>query len=504
MKLFKWATPLITWKEPWMFAARTRGRRGWRRRAALVLLIYTGMMLGFYADKNWGGLGPKFSTADAVLMSAFIGVFLTSLLDAPGLNRQITITDESINAVGNVGQDISRSIWALRDVLWVRLIRPEELGRSFGAMELLTRRVRARVGVPASMSMARIADVLHSLEIRVTLAGWEPRDPGAGRGSDIGAEAPAPAAMPTASARVERLGEGEAGRILSPFHSDIALAMHLGPLMATVIPGLVLGGYMIYRVKILLAPATVADFTAGFGGMGLFFGGFWFTNRFGNFLPACYLRAVARSVIELRPAALFDPRESEAVCVNVIPRANWGKPMARTATDMGFLKVDPLSRCLLFEGDRERWRIPAASLISAGVESYRPAGHVEGEPGCEVEFVTVIRANVGGQVWENSVSKFHVELRPETNRLREANAFAIRDSIGELRPTAPIFPRSRRSDAVDRIHPGSRMNHVKLKRCPNRISNRGFGRINGNGLASMTIIGDSSRKDLKCTGESLN
>ena len=210
--------------------------------------------------------------------------------------------------------------------------------------------------------------------------------------------------------------------------------------MATAIPGLLLCGYSIYRLKFLRAPATVADITAGFGGLGLFFGGFWFTNRFGNFLPAHYLRAVARAVIELRPGALLDPREPEAVCVDVIPRANWGKPMIRTATDMGLLKVDPLLRCLLFEGDRERWRIPAASLISAGVESYRSASHVEGQQGGEVYFVAVIRANVGGQVWENSVSKFHVELRPKTNRLREANAIAIRDSIVELRPTVPVFP----------------------------------------------------------------
>jgi hypothetical protein len=240
--------------------------------------------------------------------------------------------------------------------------------------------------------------------------------------------------MPTTSAKVERLGEVEAGRILSPFHLRLALAMYLGPLLATVIPGLVLLVYTIYRVKVLRAHASLADATTGFGGLVLFLGGLWFTLRFGNFLPAHYLRAVARSVIELRPGALFNPRDAEAVCVDVIPRANWGKPMVRTASDMGLLKVDTLSRSLLFEGDQERWRIPAASLISAEVESYRPASHVEGQQGGEIYYLTVIRANVGGQVWEGAVSKFHTELRPKTNRLREANAIAIRDSIRELRP----------------------------------------------------------------------
>ncbi len=434
MKLFKTVKPLLTWKEPSFFAARTRDRRGWLRRGVLALIIFAAMMLGFSADKN-RGRRANFSWAGGVLVSALIGVFLTSLLDAPDLNREITISEDSISSFGNAGTAISMSTWALHDVLWVRLIPPEEFGRTFGAMEFLTRRVRVRLGVPASMSMPRIAEVLHAQGINVTLSVWKPGEAGAGPKSDREADAPTPAAMPTASARVERLGEGDDGRILRPFHFRLALAMYLGPLVATVIPGLALMGYMIYRLKIAREPATLADAAAGLAGLFLFFGGFWFTQRFGNFLPAHYLRAVARSIIELRPEALFDPRDPEAVCVEVIPRANWSKPMIRTATDMGLLKVDSLARCLLFEGDHERWRIPAASLISAEVESFRPASHVEGREGGEIYFVAAIRANVGGQVWENAVSKFHVELRPKTNRLREANAIAIRDSIRELSPT---------------------------------------------------------------------
>jgi hypothetical protein len=442
MKLLNASKPLLTWKEPTLFAARTRGRRGWRLRGALALSIFAVMMLGFYADKK-GGRRANVSWAGGVLVSALVGVFFAAMLDATELNREITITDNDISSFGNAGVHISMSSWPLRDVLWVRLIPPEEFGRSFGAMEFATRRARVQVGVPASMSMTRIAEVLHAQGINVALTGWEPGGPGAGQKPDREADAPAQSVMPAASARVERLGEGEAGRILRPFHFRLALAMYLGPLLATVIPGVVLLVWTIYRLKIARAPAAAADAAVGLGGLGLFFGGFWFTQRFGNFLPAHYLRAVARSVIEPRPEALFDPRDPEAVCVEVVPRANWGKPMLRPATDMGMLKVDPLSRCLLFEGDQERWRIPAASLISAEVESFRPSTYVEGQQGGEIYFVTVIRANVRGQVWEAPVSKYHVELRPKTNRLREANALAIRDSIRELRPAGLGATRNR-------------------------------------------------------------
>ena len=442
MTLFKRTTTLLTWQEPPLFAARMRDRRGWILRGLLALVIFAAMMAGFYADKHWGGRGPKFSTPGAVLLSAFIGVFLTSILDAPDLNREITISDDNINAFSNIGTHMSMSTWALRDVLWVRLIPPEEFGRSFGAMEFQTRRQWVRIGVPASLSMRRIAEVLHSQGIRVTLAGWQPSQAepttAAGDGNATTAPAPAampaPTAMPVVSARVEPLDEGEAGQILTPFRLGLGLTMALGPLVVAVIVGLGLCGYTIYRVKIVGGPATMTVAAAGLGGMGLIFAAVWLTSRFGNLVPALYLRAAARSVISMRPRAVLDPRDPEAIYVDVIPRANWGKAMIRNATDTGLLAVDEFSRCVLFEGDQQRWKIPAASLISAEVESYRPAGHVEGRDG-ENFYVTVIRARVGGDVWEAPVSKCHVELRPKNNRLRETNALALRDRIRALMPT---------------------------------------------------------------------
>src|SRR3954453_2014806 len=98
MKLFKTARTLLTWQEPPLFAARTRDRRGWVLRGALALFICAVMLFGFYADRNWGGRGPKFSIAGGIAFAAFIGVFLTAILDAPDLNRQVTITDDSISS----------------------------------------------------------------------------------------------------------------------------------------------------------------------------------------------------------------------------------------------------------------------------------------------------------------------------------------------------------------------------------------------------------------------
>jgi hypothetical protein len=436
MALLRRARVLLTWKEPWLFAARTRDRRGWFARGALAAIIFAVMLAANNADRIRGRGGPRLGTPGAILFSAFIGLFLTAMLDAPDLNREITISDDNINAVGVAGTHVSMSSWPLHDVLWVRLLPPQELGRSYGAMEFFTRRYRVRLGVPASSSMGRIAEVLHGQGIRVVLPGWQPVESGTEHEASAGtaAAAAAPSAMPFATARIERLGEGEAGQILTPGRLRLSVFMALGPLVVLLAVGLGACGYVVYRAKFLNAAVSAADGVAAIGGMGLIMFAFWFTNRLGNLVPMRWLRAVARSAIEMRLNAVLDPRDPEAEFVEVIPRTNWGKSMTRQSIDTGLLKVDELSRMVLFEGDQERWRIPGLSLMSAEVESYRPASYVEGQQGGEVYFVTVIRANVRGEVWEAPVSKNHVELRPKTNRLREANALALRDRIRAIMP----------------------------------------------------------------------
>jgi hypothetical protein len=138
--------------------------------------------------------------------------------------------------------------------------------------------------------------------------------------------------------------------------------------------------------------------------------------------------------IECRPDALFDPRGDQVVYIDVIPRENWGKVMIKDFRDVGLLKIDEVLRCLCFEGDLERWRIPADSLVSADVASYRAGGQPEGQENPEIMYTTIIKARVGEMIWEAAIRKCHVEFKPRNNRLRESNAIAIRDQIRALRP----------------------------------------------------------------------
>jgi hypothetical protein len=435
MKLF--SRPLLSWNEPVLFAARIRDRRGWLMRGLLALAFFAVMMFAFFAEQRWGR-GLNVSPAVAVLMSAAIGLSFTSMLDTPGLNKEVTIDAERISTFGNAGTVHSHASWRLRDIVRVRLYTPEEFGRSFGAMELIRRRRSVWLGVPAKMPARRIAEVLAQQGVEVLLPGWEPElvEPRPTIPTLVG--------TPTASARVERLDERQAGQIRTPTRQNFAMALEIIPLLIPLLAVVGLIGSVIYRFVAARGPLSGLDLPVGLGGVVLSIGGLWFAGRFGSVVPARFLRGAARSVVELRPEALFNPADPDADFVSVVPRANWGKLMLNQATDLGFLKVDQASRCLLFEGDHERWRIPAQSLVSVAVESYVPLGKPQGpprenEPDQERYYLTVIKARVGDEEWEAPVSKAAVEWRPRNNRLREANAVALRDRIRDLLPSGWVI-----------------------------------------------------------------
>lgn len=75
---------------------------------------------------------------------------------------------------------------------------------------------------------------------------------------------------------------------------------------------------------------------------------------------------------------------------------NWAKMMLEDASDMGLLVIDRSKRELRFEGDKERWRIPGAAIVSCQIEEYV---HRQGNANVKIYFVTV-RANHRNGFWE--------------------------------------------------------------------------------------------------------
>jgi hypothetical protein len=69
-----------------------------------------------------------------------------------------------------------------------------------------------------------------------------------------------------------------------------------------------------------------------------------------------------------RPKRLVNPDDPRALFVELVPKANWGRVMPYTANDAGLLLLDEAKREVLFEGDRERFRIPADAITYCVLE----------------------------------------------------------------------------------------------------------------------------------------
>jgi hypothetical protein len=105
--------------------------------------------------------------------------------------------------------------------------------------------------------------------------------------------------------------------------------------------------------------------------------------------------------------------------------------MLESAADVGFLKVDEARSCLLYEGDVERWRIPAKSVLSCEVEEFVVG---EGGHGAQSFYVAVLRADVSGQVWEAPFTRRHIDWGRRGAKQRAAETHALRELVCKVLP----------------------------------------------------------------------
>ena len=80
-----------------------------------------------------------------------------------------------------------------------------------------------------------------------------------------------------------------------------------------------------------------------------------------------------------------------------MPKLNWGKLGWENAREVGFLRVDRARREILLEGDKERWRIPAAAITHCDVEFFVEG---QGSHAATKIFYVVLRARHPDEFWE--------------------------------------------------------------------------------------------------------
>jgi len=109
-------------------------------------------------------------------------------------------------------------------------------------------------------------------------------------------------------------------------------------------------------------------------GVFLFFATCFYECFFIGFYPArCSLRWL-RERIDRRPDAIVKSDDPDAFFVQLIPRKYWKDTIDENASDVGLLVLDRLRGELRYEGDIERWTVPAESIRSFDLHSFKAPG----------------------------------------------------------------------------------------------------------------------------------
>lgn len=131
-------------------------------------------------------------------------------------------------------------------------------------------------------------------------------------------------------------------------------------------------------------------------------GGAWFCVSLAiafidsSFLGNRYVRNALRRELERRTSPMVDLNDPDALFVECVPKMNWGKLMLDNASDLGLMVVDQQKREIRFEGDKERWRIPASAITYCEFEVFvQQQGHAKTRI-----YYAVVRANHRGGFWE--------------------------------------------------------------------------------------------------------
>jgi hypothetical protein len=210
-----------------------------------------------------------------------------------------------------------------------------------------------------------------------------------------------------AFAEISPVDEPFAGKIMSK--KTLLIGNALGILILPLFLGagvMMLGGFYLCtnEAKDDGWPAALTDNGPLIAGLGipLFILSTYIGLRCPTLFGEWYLRRHAKNEIRSRPDWIVDPDDPEAHFVQIVPRCNWGRIMLETATDHGFLKIDENRREILFEGDKERYRIPGRAVISCDVEQIV---YGEGTAGRMIQYTTVLRAHTATGIWENPIGQ---------------------------------------------------------------------------------------------------
>ncbi|QDU40113.1 hypothetical protein Mal4_44680 [Maioricimonas rarisocia] len=409
----------MSWNEPIFFVARLREPWGWSWRGLMGL----GVAIVMFIAIRFGGNAQQFELWQALGISLAAGAVLVILADVSNFQREVSIYKDSINYVGSAGT-WSMGEFKMEHIRNVKLLRPEDWNRPFAAMLLNFGDEGFLLGVPKKVELDTIANVLHRLGLSVQLEGWEPSE--SDTRVQVKDEVVLPKdAAPAADARIWPV-DAQDRKLTPPVTMGLMITMALGPLLLGLIGLIAAGIYLFMNWSDL---SILNRSLIGGGAFAFLVASFLYLILAGQFLASRYAVHVGRKILAQRPGALFLSDDENLRPVEVFDRTAWTSVAAKSI-DFGFLQVDPSRRLIQFEGNENRWHLPAAALTTCRIEE----AHVGSEGNAEAEkrYYVVISTHRDGETWEAGMQPSRIHVGNDTKEERYDRAKRLFEEISSM------------------------------------------------------------------------
>jgi hypothetical protein len=409
----------MAWSEPYFFLIRLREPWGWRRRGLIGMAVATVMFLAI----QFTGQG-RLGALEAIGVSLACGAVILLLLDAGNIQREVTIKEDCI-IYNSVGVTHWMGSFKLPDIHQIHLMRPEDWNRPWGAMLIRTADDGFLLGIPNKIELETVANVLHRLGVQVQLEGWTPSETDTRMQVMQEIEFSQEAAAQSGPARIWPVGADE-GRLSPPLHTAVAFVLALGPLVAALF-GLIGAGVYIAMNWSALGGLEIGLILGG--ALAVLVIAFIYLALIGQFLAARYQIGVARTVLRSRTQVCVQGADDDLIPVEVFDRCAWTSSIIKSS-DFGFLQIDSGRQALKFEGNKNRWEIPAGALVACRIEEAIVGS--EGNPGAEKRYYVVLALDHVGAPWEAGLVRSRTELGNDNSQSRYERAEALFGRISKL------------------------------------------------------------------------
>jgi hypothetical protein len=347
----------FVWNEPWFFLHRIRTARAWFLFSLFLSFVVVAVAVGIamMAPAN----KPP-SPLTIIGLSLGVSAALWWILDGTDSRRQAVLFEDSIVVGGDMGKYSTPTTYRLANIPGAAIVMPEESQWPVPALYFVYEGQEQAIGIDRSVSLPRLAQAIHDAGVPIRLNGWTPnQDNEFARSFSWSVDENS--IQPTAV--IEQLPADTVG-FITP--GGIALAIvrqcwALGTWLALAS----VAGYYAYQNWNQLGLIQLGL------GFALVLGGLWLaaqiTDRFASASSSKGLGRMVKNQIAKRRGVDVDLNGPDLVPVEIFTRDQFDKTIQKIL-EMGYIQPDRTRSRIVFEGKKERWRLPSNSIRSLAIE----------------------------------------------------------------------------------------------------------------------------------------